>query len=164
MAYHIARSRRRDSTRYYVHSAAEPDLSVEGELVHSSEYLAILGLIDLYNTDFLQMQDGLPEEDSAGIGSWGLMGHGALGWRGDDGPVSLSAFSRMHLGWCRLTELGQGDQQIRLGSVGSAGDVFRVPMMGRESFLLEYRTRDEHYDRNIPGEGLLIWHVRRQKG
>ena len=131
-----------------------------GSMCH--EYGHILGLIDLYNTDFLQMQDGLPEEDSAGIGSWGLMGHGALGWRGDDGPVSLSAFSRMHLGWCRLTELGQGDQQIRLGSVGSAGDVFRVPMMGRESFLLEYRTRDEHYDRNIPGEGLLIWHVRWQ--
>jgi len=58
MAYHIARSRRRDSTRYYVHSAAEPDLSVEGELVHSSEYLAILGLIDLGRGDELLFRAG----------------------------------------------------------------------------------------------------------
>ena len=46
--------------------------------------------------------------------------------------------------------------------VGLRGDLFRVPLTGREYFLLEYRTRSSSpYDRAIPGEGLLIYHVER---
>ena len=124
------------------------------------EYGHLLGLPDLYNVDYLRSPEAPPEEDSAGIGAWGLMGWGARGWNGHDGPNSFSAWSRERLGWCRLMEVSSPTQQVRLEPVGQGGTLIKVPLAGREYFLLEYRTRSgNHYDRNIPGEGLLIWHV-----
>ena len=46
-----------------------------------------------------------PADDSAGIGAWGLMGLGTLGWNGDDGPNPFSAWSRQALGWARVEEV-----------------------------------------------------------
>ena len=100
-----------------------------------------------------------PADDSAGIGNWGLMGRGALGWGGGDGPVSFSAWSRLRLGWSRVTEVDQPSQRIVLRDVARTGDLVRIPAGGEEYFLLEYRTRSSWYDRGIPAEGLLIWHV-----
>ncbi|RKY67014.1 MAG: hypothetical protein DRP97_07700, partial [Candidatus Latescibacterota bacterium] len=61
-----------------------------------------LGLPDLYNTSHLEFPDQPPREESAGIGRWGLMGHGALGWNGADGPVPFCAWSRERLGWLSI--------------------------------------------------------------
>ncbi len=44
-----------------------------------------LGLPDLFDRFY-----PLPAEDSAGIGRWGLMAWGTLGWSGNDGPNPLS--------------------------------------------------------------------------
>lgn len=125
------------------------------------EYGHVLGLPDLFNTEFLQKKDTLPEEDSAGSGAWCLMAWGALGWNGDDGPNSFCAWSRAQLGWTPVIQINQEEQEVRLEEVGSGGAVFRIPLMQDEYFLLEHRRRgDNYYDRSIPGEGLLIWHVR----
>ena len=130
-----------------------------GSLAH--EFGHLLGLPDLYNTSFLYLRDALPEQDSAGIGRWGLMGWGAHGWRGDDGPNSLCVWSRLHLGWARVTEISDVAEALELPEVGVAGDVYRIPLGAHEYYLLEYRRRTStHYDRHLPGEGLLIWHVR----
>ena len=72
-----------------------------GTMAH--EYGHILGLPDLFDVSYLSLGDAAgPEEDSAGIGNWGLMGWGASGWNGDDGPTALSAWSRVRLGWSRI--------------------------------------------------------------
>jgi M6 family metalloprotease-like protein len=127
------------------------------------EYGHVLGLPDLYNTGYLQKEGALPEEDGAGIGAWGLMGHGALGWHGDDGPNSFCAWSRMRLGWADVKMERQ--EEIRLGNVGKTGQISLIPLPNGEYFLLENRQRrGSFYDRQIPGEGLLIWHVTRQDG
>ena len=131
------------------------------------EYGHVLGLPDLFNTDYLRQPEAPPSEDSAGIGAWGLMGWGTLGWGGDDGPNSFSAFSRERLGWSEVIEISGEPQTIRLTDVGEGGPIYRVPLRPREYFLLEYRRRGgNYYDRNIPGEGLLIWRVHwcRQQG
>ncbi len=129
-----------------------------GALCH--EYGHLLGLDDLYNAPAAVRADGLPEDDSAGAGAWCLMGWGALGWHGNDGPSALSAWSRMQLGWARVTEPTQQQTTISLPEVGQAGDLLRVGLNRRESFLLEYRRRtSSYYDRGIPAEGVLIWHV-----
>ncbi|MBT4497510.1 MAG: hypothetical protein HOC74_07305, partial [Gemmatimonadetes bacterium] len=133
-----------------------------GAMCH--EYGHVLGLPDLYNTDFLQMEGGAPEEDSAGIGAWGLMGWGALGWNGTDGPNSFSAFCRMKLGWSPVVEVAQLQQRVELGDVGNGGKVVQVPLTYREFFLLEFRRAANYYDRHIPAEGLLIWHVTWEPG
>ena len=127
-----------------------------GSMCH--EYGHVLGLPDLYDIAFID-QGGPPEWDSAGIGAWGLMGWGATGWNGNDGPNSFCAFSRMRLGWARVEGVVQREVEIRLEDVGESGRICQVPLSLWESFLLENRRRSSYYDRNIPAEGMLIWHV-----
>ncbi len=134
---------------------AEAAGTVAHELGHT-----LFGLVDLYNVAYLSREEPRdPADDSAGIGNWGLMGRGALGWGGDDGPVGFSAWSRLRLGWSRVTEVDQPSQRIVLRDVARTGDLVRIPAGGEEYFLLEYRTRSSWYDRGVPAEGLLIWHV-----
>ncbi len=129
--------------------------TVAHELGHT-----LFGLIDLYNVAYLSREEPRdPADDSAGIGNWGLMGWGALGWGGGDGPVGFSAWSRLRLGWSRVTEVDQPSQGIVLRDVARTGELVRIPAGGEEYFLLEYRTRSSWYDRGVPAEGLLIWHV-----
>jgi M6 family metalloprotease-like protein len=131
-----------------------------GAMCH--EYGHVLGLPDLYNTEFLSKQGAGPEEDSAGVGAWCLMGWGALGWNGSDGPNSFCAWSRVQLGWSQVVEIAQPREEMRSPAVGSAGQVYQVPVDRGDFFLLEYRTRTgTYYDRNIPGEGVLVWHIGR---
>ncbi|MFC1525414.1 carboxypeptidase regulatory-like domain-containing protein [Candidatus Latescibacterota bacterium] len=130
----------------------------------SHEYGHVLGLPDLYNTEYLRTPGAPPADDSAGIGRWGLMGWGALGWQGDDGPASFCAWSRARLGWSEVVEVSEDRQLLGLTDVGQGGAICRIPRYQRgyagEAFLLEHRRRTaNYYDRHIPAEGLLIWHV-----
>ena len=140
--------------------------ALAGTICH--EYGHLLGLPDLLNTQFIRSEEPLgPADDSAGIGSWGLMGWGALGWNGDDGPLSLGAWSREQLGWAQVIEFNEDEDGIRVEDVGETGTIYKLPVrtpwaLTHEYFLLENRQRDSNYhDRNIPGEGLLIWHFDR---
>ncbi|MFA6109883.1 MAG: FlgD immunoglobulin-like domain containing protein [Candidatus Latescibacterota bacterium] len=134
--------------------------SAVGPMCH--EFGHLLGLIDLYDTEFLRLPDAPPEKDSAGVGNWCLMGRGAQGWRGDDGPVSFCAFSRLLLGWSEVVEVSQDQQELRLRDVGVGGAIAKVPVTGSEFFLIEHRRQSSFYDRNAPAGGVLIWHVHRQ--
>ncbi|MCC7262648.1 MAG: immune inhibitor A [Candidatus Latescibacteria bacterium] len=129
-----------------------------GSICH--EYGHVLGLPDLYNTSFLGKEGAGPEEDSAGVGAWCLMGWGATGWNGNDGPNSFCAWSRMKLGWSPVVSLSHDREQVELKDAGQGGVIFQLPVNDREVFLVEYRRRDgNYYDRHIPGEGVLIWHA-----
>lgn len=131
-----------------------------GVIAHETGHL--LGLPDFFNTKFAQNPTADPAQDSAGIGAWGLMGWGATGWNGDDGPAAFSAWSRLRLGWTQEYTPLEPDEEIQFVPPAAGGHVVRLPLSSipREHFLLEYRTRaSSFYDRNIPGEGLLIWHL-----
>ena len=55
------------------------------------EFGHVLGLTDLFDQSSLSADGDLdPTEDSAGIGNWGLMGLGTLGWGIEDGPNAFS--------------------------------------------------------------------------
>ncbi|NKB67507.1 MAG: T9SS type A sorting domain-containing protein [Candidatus Latescibacteria bacterium] len=133
------------------------------------EYGHVLGLPDLFNKEFLDQQRTLPEEDSAGIGRWGLMGWGALGWTDTDGPVALSAWSLERLGWMgpekSRPQVVDRDTTVVVGDIQRGGAIVKIPLRVVESgigaseyLLLEQRTRT-FYNRNIPAEGLLVWHI-----
>lgn len=131
-----------------------------------------LGLPDLYDLEFAG-----PEDDSAGIGRWGLMGRGAHGWNGHDGPVGFCAWSLEQLGWIgpantRLLEPWQDVSSLAMGDLFSGGRVVRMPLAGTRPgyhrqhpetgyLLIEARSRDAHYyNRSMPAEGVLVWWVR----
>ena len=123
-----------------------------------------LGLPDLYD---LIYED--PETDSAGIGAWGLMGWGALGWNGDDGPNPLSAWSLEQLGWISpesggILRVDNDVEGVGLEPVLAGGAALRIDLSSGvepDYLLLEQRTRSSsYYDRHLPAEGVLAWHVR----
>ena len=133
-----------------------------------------LGLPDLYDKTVQPSA-----EDSGGIGKWGLMGQGAHGWGGNDGPVPFCAWSLEQLGWIgrdneRLVEVSEDQAGLAINDLYRPGHIFKIilrnhfidpdgyyPLYTQEYLLLEQRVRGSHfYNRNLPAEGLLVWHVR----
>ncbi|MBT6628653.1 MAG: T9SS type A sorting domain-containing protein, partial [Gemmatimonadetes bacterium] len=139
---------------------ATPDLHhATGVMAH--EFGHLLGLPDLFDTQWTDNPSG-PERDSAGIGRWGLMGWGALGWDDAPGPTAFSAWSRLRLGWAQVSVIEGRETAVELTPVASSGQLSQILLSGNEYFLVEHRTRGaSYYDRGIPADGLLIWHVRR---
>jgi len=130
-----------------------------GLLCH--EYCHSFGTLDLYDEDY---EDN--ETDSAGIGFWGLMGQGNLGWDFSGGPVAPCAYIRMLLGCIGINNSNLVDiyglhRDIRIRDVGlENGKVYRIWAGDNEYFLIEHRRNDGiYYDRQIPQNGLLIWHI-----
>ena len=150
--------------------------------VMAHEFGHCLGLPDLYDQSDLLVADSPPDDDGAGIGRWGLMGNGAQGWRGNDGPTPFSAWSREFMGWIgrdndRRIEV-HADTTVSIAPLDQGGNVFKIPLYPyfesayvggtpkyyHEYLLLEHRERTAgYYDRNLPATGLLIWHIRPQQ-
>ena len=139
-----------------------------GTMAH--EFGHSLGLPDLYD-----LARDNSERDSAGIGKWGLMGWGARGWKGGDGPNPFCAWSLEQLGWIgrnneRLMEIKRDTTDLEIANLYQEGCVYKIPLepefiesgvLSQSYLLLEQRLRSAHYyDRHLPGEGLLIWHIR----
>ena len=129
------------------------------------EYCHYYGTWDLYDTEY---DNG--ETDSAGIGNWGLMSWGLLGWNGTDRPVVPNAYTRMIMGCIginnsNLVDLYGIHRNVRISDVNlENGRVYRIWVSEKEYeeeyFLIECRRSDgSYYDRNIPQNGILIWHI-----
>jgi M6 family metalloprotease-like protein len=139
-----------------------------GSMAH--EFGHALGLPDLYDLDYGQQTGpGDPERDSAGVGSWCLMGRGALGWNDQGGPNPFCAWSLGQLGWigpdnADLVEVRGGVEGARLEDVRAGGKVYKLPGPEPGSYLLiEHRSPGHSfYERDLPGDGLLIWQVREE--
>jgi immune inhibitor A len=109
------------------------------------------GLPDLYDVDY----------SSQGTGRWSLMSSGSWnGWMGNS-PAHLDPWCKTQLGWVNpinvvTNQIGAEVPQVefdptvyRLWSLGSQGN---------EYFLAENRQL-VGYDSELPGAGLLIWHI-----
>ncbi len=127
------------------------------------EFAHVLGLPDLFDQTALTVAELDPEEDSAGIGNWGIMGWGTLGWGVEDGPNAFSAWSLATLGWIEVVEVEGSVAGLEIGEIFSGRKVYKIPLTQDEYFLLEHRRADgSYYNRNIPQDGLLIWHIDEQ--
>ena len=84
--------------------------------VTAHEYGHVMNLPDLYDTDY----------DSAGIGLWGVMGLGPLGWSWNydkdlfSGPNPLSVWSRHKVGW--ITEANGRLVKVESDTTGATLD------------------------------------------
>ena len=130
------------------------------------EFGHVLGLPDLFDQSTIGADSQFdPAQDSAGIGKWGLMGLGTLGWGIEDGPNAFSAWSLARLGWvgagnADLIHVTESLEDIVIEPIDSGGKVYRIPVSQDEYFLVENRQNNSsYYNRNIPGTGFLLWHV-----
>jgi hypothetical protein len=84
-------------------------------------------------------------------------GHGR-----DGKPLHFSAWCKEQLGWIKPCVIDPTVQQkLILGPIhGSAAECYKVLLRpdGLEYLLLENRVR-RGFDRDLPGEGLLIWRI-----
>jgi len=115
-----------------------------------------LGLPDLFDRSYSS-----PAEDSAGIGRWGLMAWGTLGWNGTDGPNPFSAWSLEQLGWIgidneSLVEVSGEHSVSEFSPLVEGGLVYKLATRDpSEYFLVEHRQPGaSHYERSLPGDGL----------
>ncbi len=117
--------------------------------VVAHEFGHLLGLPDLYSQS----------PDQPGLGVWCTMSTG----HGQDGkPLHFCAWSKEQLGWIKPAVIDPTvKQKLILSPVErSPKECFKVLLRpdGSEYLLLENRVRKD-FDRDLPGEGLLIWHV-----
>ena len=135
--------------------------------IMAHEFGHLLGLPDLYDRNAeLLGEPPTPADESAGIGYWGLMGHGTRGWDDRGGPNPFCAWSLKRLGWLGIdnSQLVIVEERIEAApfvDVSQGGRVYQLPLAGKEYFLVEHRSSaNSYYERHLPAEGLLIWHVR----
>jgi len=123
--------------------------------VYCHEFGHALGLPDLYSTSSFM-------SPSLGPGAWSLMGTGGYG--GDalspQYPTHLGAWPLKYLGWDESVHPSR-DTVLSLPALGSSQATITWSYQGEdvsEYFLIEHRRR-AGFDRNLPGEGLIIYHV-----
>jgi len=111
-----------------------------------------LGLPDLYDTD----------GSSEGVGEWDVMGAGS--WNGNPSgnvPAHYSAPSKIELGWISATPVDSSLLNQNIEEAETNPRAFKLVVRSgtnEESFVVENRQR-VGFDRALPGDGLLIWHV-----
>ncbi len=136
-----------DGTKIYPYLTVPEDSRI-GVCCHELGHL-LFGFPDLYDTD----------GSSEGIGNWCLMAGGS--WNGNgDIPAHPSAWCKANQGWVS-TIVQTSNADVSIADVKTSHNVYRLwkdGTGGSEYFLVENRQK-KLYDKKLPGEGLLIWHI-----
>jgi len=136
-----------DGKNIYAYLTIPEDARI-GVCAHELGHL-LFGFPDLYDIDYT----------SEGIGNWCLMAGGS--WNGGgDVPAHPSAWCKVQQGWATVTNV-TASGSISIPDVKTSNNVHRLwknGTGGAEYFLIENRQRTG-YDADLPGDGLLIWHI-----
>lgn len=118
------------------------------------EFMHILGLPDLYDTDFEE-----PEQGFGGLGAFDIMAY-TYGWTNDGArPGFLSAYSKMLIGWHTPIEIKEdGFYIIQPAEVSRQVYIISDPYPEGEYLLIESRYGLKWED-NQDGSGIAIYHV-----
>lgn len=125
-----------------------------GVMAHELGHL-LCGLPDLYDTDY----------SSKGTGRWDLMAGGSWNNSGHT-PAHPTAWCKLKCGWVNPTVILNNTQNITLKPYHNNQDIIKIPIgsvNSKEYFLLSNRQK-HGFDKNLPGEGMIIEHVDETKG
>ncbi|MBN2207712.1 MAG: M6 family metalloprotease domain-containing protein [Candidatus Coatesbacteria bacterium] len=133
---------------YVYEYAMCPELSPIGVYCH--EFGHLLGLPDLYDTDY----------SSTGLGAWSLM---AAGCNTDYGrtPAHFDAWCKVKLRWIEPIVVEEKLPGASAPAVENEAVVYRLWTDGtteKQYFLIENRQK-VGFDQYLPGDGLLIYHI-----
>jgi len=118
--------------------------------VFCHEFGHVLGLPDLYDTDYT----------SEGIGDWSLMAGGSWNQNGVY-PAHFDAWCKIQLGFLQpdvITDNIIGHPFPPVVDTPYVAKIWKNGTPGDEYFLIENRQA-MGFDRRLPGEGLVIYHV-----
>jgi immune inhibitor A len=136
-----------DTTKIFAYLTVPEDARI-GVCAHELGHL-LFGFPDLYDTD----------NTSEGIGNWCLMAGGS--WNGGgDVPAHPSAWCKAQQAWVTVQNV-TANATLTIADVKDSNTVYRLwkdGAPGQEYFLLENRQK-VRYDAQLPGDGLLIWHL-----
>ncbi len=122
----------------------------DGMGTFTHEFSHILGLPDLYHTTSMVYYTP---------GEWSVLDYGPYN---NDGrtPPAYSSFERNALGWINLTELTSTDDVKVLDDLRTTNTAFCLtnPSNAKEFYLFETRNQSG-WDKYLPGQGMLIWHI-----
>jgi immune inhibitor A len=142
----------------YTYDGVDNVLHPIGMIAH--EFGHVLGLPDLY--DRTDDTEGPDFNDSQGVGRWCLMANGNYGGDGDhpESPSHMSAWCKMIMGWVTpLTVQQVGSYNIP--SAETSSTVYRLWEDDYElsSYFLVENRQQTLFDRYLPGDGLIVYHV-----
>jgi immune inhibitor A len=136
-----------DTTKIFAYLTVPEDSRI-GVCAHELGHL-LFGFPDLYDTDYT----------SEGIGNWCLMAGGS--WNGGgDVPAHPSAWCKANQSWVTVQNVTTNGP-VNIADVKDSHTIYRLWKDGaasQEYFLVENRQKNR-YDAQLPGEGLLIWHI-----
>lgn len=114
------------------------------------EFSHVLGLPDLYNT---------VANTTYTPGYWSVMDYGPY-LNGGMTPPTYSTYERNALGWIDLIELKADQTGVELPDLRTTNVGYSVSNSthSTEFYLFENRRKDG-FDKYLPGEGMLVWHV-----
>lgn len=137
-----------DGTSIYAYLTVPEDCEL-GVCAHELGHL-LFGFPDLYDTDYT----------SEGIGNWCLMAGGSWNNNGLT-PAHPCAWCKVQQNWVTTINQSANTTGVVIDDVKQSNKVYRLWRdggPGNEYFLAENRLKKK-YDKFIPAEGLLIYHI-----
>lgn len=126
--------------------------SPSGIGIFCHEFGHILGLVDLYDTDY--------EEGGQGKGLWGslsLMDFGCYNNKGRTPPY-FCAIDRELVGYSKILSFDKG-KTYTLGPINEKFEIYKVNTTVKDEYFLFEVRQEEGWDRFIGGNGMLIYHI-----
>jgi immune inhibitor A len=118
--------------------------------VFAHELSHTMGAADMYDYGY----------ESNGLGNWSIMASGSyLG--GGNTPAHLDAWNKSKMGFNQVTRLLSNQTNVEIPQAETSPVAYRLAYKGNlvtQYFLVENRQKTG-FDRYLPGEGLLIYHV-----
>ncbi len=122
-----------------------------GTICH--EFSHVLGVMDLYDTDYEKSGGETPHP-----GEWSIMSGGSY-MNNSRTPVGYNIYERYAMGFATPQLIG-GEGSFTLESVGYSNTGYRLDTpVKKEFFLMENRQQTDKWDRYLPGHGLLVYRV-----
>ena len=123
--------------------------TVEGIGTFCHEFSHVLGLPDIYNTNFQQ---------AVQLGAWDVMDSGSYNNESRT-PPAFSAFERFSLGWLELTELSEPAERVELAELTESNCAYRISTADADEFFTLENRQQRGWDAYQPGRGLMIIHI-----
>ncbi|MCR4603429.1 MAG: M6 family metalloprotease domain-containing protein [Prevotella sp.] len=122
-----------------------------GTICH--EFSHVLGVMDLYDTDY----EGSGGESSH-PSTWSIMAGGSYENFGRT-PVGYTAYERYSMGFLQPKVI-EAEGSYTLTAISESNECYRLNSpVKKEYFLIENRQQNTKWDRYLPGHGMLVYRV-----